>query len=83
MMNGTPLVAFNNGGPPETILKGKTDYLVEFCFLNDFGKKVDSIINNKENYIHFSQNCINHVLDKFDFEKNFLDFKNKILDLSI
>ena len=39
MINGTPVIAFNMGGPKETILNGKTGYLIKNHDLNMFAEK--------------------------------------------
>ena len=76
MLNGTPVIAFKNAGPTETILEGKTGYLIKDFDLNDFARKVIKIIEDENIYKKFSKNGINHIINNFNFNQSFIDLEN-------
>ena len=61
MACGTPVIAFNKPGPNETIIDGKTGYLVD-----DYSEMLLSIDNIGEIK---RVNCRNHVVNNFDYKK--------------
>ena len=76
IVNGTPVIAFKNGGPSETILDGKTGFLIDDFNLNLFAKKVLEIIEDDNTYLEFSKNGIVHVKNYFAHEKSFKKLEN-------
>lgn len=76
MLNGTPVVAFKNAGPAETILDGNTGFLIKDFDLNDFARKVIKIIEDENLYRKLSKNGINHVRDNFNFDQSFIELEN-------
>jgi len=78
MKNGTPVVAFE-GGPSDTIVNGKSGYLIKNYDINDFSIKAIRILKNKELYRKFSQ-CGNQIVkDNFNIEHTVSDLE-KILE---
>ncbi len=75
MKNGTPVIAFKEGGPSETILDGKTGYLIKFNDIEDFARKASMLIRNKELYEEFLNNAIKHVEKNFAYGKCISDFE--------
>ncbi len=66
MACGVPVVAVNEGGYQETVIDGKTGYLVE----RDpelLAKKLDFILENKEIREKMEKNARNHVENKWDW----------------
>ena len=76
MLNGTPIVAFNNAGPAETIIDGNTGFIIKDFDLNDFARKVIKIIEDENLYRKLSKNGINHVRDNFNFDQSFIELEN-------
>ena len=68
MINGTPVIAFNLGGPNETIINGKTGFLAEPYYYSDFAQKAINIVKNKDLRERFAINAIKHIKSKFDLE---------------
>ena len=75
MKNGTPVVAFE-GGPSDTIINGKSGYLVKSHDIPDFSLKAIRVLKNKELYEKFSQFGKQLVTDNFDIEKTVSDLEN-------
>lgn len=75
MKNSTPVIAFREGGPSETILEGRTGYLIKFNDLGDFAGKASMLIRNKKLYEEFSNNAIKHVEKNFSYDKCISDFE--------
>jgi len=59
MACGTPVIAFNKGGPKETIINGETGFLVE-----DYTQMIEAVSRIKE---IDRIKCRKHVLDNFDY----------------
>ena len=66
----TPVIAFEGGGPSETIQDGKTGFLIKNFDLEDFAEKAIDLIMNKELYYTFCQNAKYHVTNNFNFERS-------------
>jgi len=62
---GVPVVGFNSGGFPETILNYKTGFIVEDRNSKAMANKIKYLINNPNIYNNFSIACIKHA-NKFD-----------------
>jgi len=71
MACGAPVVAYANGGLKETIIDGKTGFLVkEEKGINELIKKTKMIISLSQNdYKNMSQQARNHVVKNFSVEK--------------
>ncbi|MFX1392260.1 MAG: glycosyltransferase family 4 protein [Promethearchaeota archaeon] len=69
MFNGTPVIAFEEGGPKETILDGKTGYLIKNRNLNEFAEKAINLMKDKELYNKFSENAKEHVKTNYCYKK--------------
>ncbi|MFX0136210.1 MAG: glycosyltransferase family 4 protein, partial [Candidatus Hodarchaeota archaeon] len=67
---GTPVVAFK-GGPSETIIDGKTGYVVKYNAIDDFAEKAIKIIKNKEFRDSFSKYGKNEIIKKFSFQESY------------
>ena len=78
MKNGTPVVAFE-GGPSETIIDGKSGYLIKNNDINDFSIKAIRILKNKELCEKFSQFGKQNVKANFNIEQTVSDLE-KILE---
>ena len=71
MKNGTPVIAFEEGGPAETIMNGQSGYLIKNYDLDDFAQKALRLLKDKTLYTNFSINAVEHVRKCFSFEKGF------------
>ncbi|MFX1392261.1 MAG: glycosyltransferase family 4 protein [Promethearchaeota archaeon] len=76
MKYGTPVIAFEGGGPSETILDGKTGYLIKQGDLNGFAQKAIILMKDKELYKKFSENAKKHVNDNFSFEQSVMKLES-------
>jgi len=74
MKNGTPVIAFNRGGPSETILDGKTGFLIKNKDYQEFAQKSIQLITDKMLYEKFSTNAKQYVKKKYNFEENVSNF---------
>ncbi len=79
MKNGTPVIAFREGGPQETIINGKTGFLIKKNLINEFVKKAIFLIENKDVYEDFSKNCTAHIKKNYNFQEYLIRFE-KILE---
>jgi glycosyltransferase involved in cell wall biosynthesis len=68
MLNGTPVVTFE-GGPSETVIDGKTGFVINSNEINNFSQKALALLEDKELNKQFSQNGIEHVKQNFSIEK--------------
>lgn len=76
MLVGTPILAFDNAGPSETIKNGKTGYLIKCYDINDFAKKAVNLIKDTPLYKKFSENAKEHDRNYYNFEKSFSNLKH-------
>lgn len=70
MACGTPVVAWNSGGPSETVIDGITGYKVKPYNLNDLTQKTINLLSNEELKRKMSQNAVSHVQQHFTWEKH-------------
>jgi glycosyltransferase involved in cell wall biosynthesis len=63
--HGVPSIAWDNAGPRESVINGKTGFLVKYRDINEFADKINTLINNEELRNEMSNNCI-------EFAKTFL-----------
>ncbi len=68
MLNGTPVIAFE-GGPSETVLDGKTGYVIKTNDLSSFAQKAIRLIEDKDLNKEFSKRGRKHVMNNFSIEK--------------
>lgn len=70
MKNGTPVIAFEGAGPSETIINGKTGYLIIYGEFNKIARKTINLIKDIELRDSFSKNAREHVRKKFSIEES-------------
>ncbi len=75
MIYGTPVIAFK-GGPSETIINGKTGYVVRYNEINDFAEKAIKIIKNKAYKDSFSKYVENEIIKNFSFKESYLKLES-------
>ncbi|MFX1454505.1 MAG: glycosyltransferase family 4 protein [Promethearchaeota archaeon] len=68
MINGTPVIAFE-GGPSETIVDGKTGFVINNDDIKSFSEKALLLIQDEEMNKLFSINGIEHVKQNFSLKK--------------
>lgn len=68
--HGVPVVAWNAGGPMETVVNGKTGYLVKPYDTIDFSRKIGILLKDKNKRDEMGRNAWNHVKDNFSWEKH-------------
>jgi colanic acid/amylovoran biosynthesis glycosyltransferase len=73
---GLPVIGFDSGGFPETIINKKTGYTVKDRDVKAMVKKIRSLINNPKQFEIMSSNAISHSKN-FDLDNTF----KKYLDL--
>jgi colanic acid/amylovoran biosynthesis glycosyltransferase len=76
---GLPVIGFDSGGFPETIIENKTGILVKDKDYNDLSKSIETLINNAELYKSMSDYAIEHVQKNFNANctsKKYVDFYN-------
>ena len=66
---GLPVVGFNSGGFPETLIDGKTGFLVPDRDVEAMAKAVEKLINDSELFLQMSKQARQHVVENFSFEK--------------
>jgi glycosyltransferase involved in cell wall biosynthesis len=69
MKNGTPVVAFE-GGPSDTIIDGKTGFIIKNIDLDRFAAKAIEIIRNNSLRSELSKNSIEHIRNNFNIEES-------------
>ncbi|MFH1650301.1 MAG: glycosyltransferase family 4 protein [Candidatus Woesearchaeota archaeon] len=67
MSCGTPVVAHNSGGPRETVIDGKTGFLVNNE--KEYAEKIIKLLSDKKLYAEFSKNARQRVLKDFSLER--------------
>ena len=67
---GTPVIAFE-GGPSETIINGKTGFVIKSGDIEDFAEKFLSLIENESLREAFSKDAIINVQENFTFDQGF------------
>ncbi|MFW9896174.1 MAG: glycosyltransferase family 4 protein [Candidatus Thorarchaeota archaeon] len=80
MKNGTPVIAFE-GGPSETIIDGKTGYIIKTNDLKDFAKKTLILIEEEDLCEQFSESGINHVRENFNLAKTVSSLENILINI--
>lgn len=67
---GLPVIGFNSGGFPDTIIDNKTGFVVRDRDFKELSKKILFFINNPNLYKIFSKNSIEHA-KKFNLDKTY------------
>lgn len=80
MKNGTPVIAFE-GGPSETVVDGKTGYIVKTDDLNDFAQKALKLLEEKPIYKQFSERGNGQVRQNFSLEKGILSLEKILINI--
>ncbi|TCK68826.1 colanic acid/amylovoran biosynthesis glycosyltransferase [Winogradskyella wandonensis] len=65
---GLPVIGFNSGGFPDTLIDGITGFLVEDKNINAMSSEVEKLINNPNLLSSISENAIKHVRENFDLK---------------
>ena len=69
MASGTPVLAVNEGGYKETVVDGKTGYLLE-REPKKFAEKIEYLAGNKEKALALGMKGREHVLKNFNWKKH-------------
>lgn len=69
MLNNTPVISFNSGGPSEIITNNSDGYLIDEENTSEFSGKIIELIDNNEMLNEFSENARNKVISKFNRDK--------------
>jgi glycosyltransferase involved in cell wall biosynthesis len=80
MKNGTPVIAFE-GGPSETIVDGKTGYIIKTNNFDDFAQKTLMLMEEEKLYEQFSKSGKKHVLQNFNLEKGISSLETILRDI--
>ena len=81
MINGTPVIAFNLGGPNETIINGKTGFLAEPYNYSDFAQKAIKIVKNKDLQERFANNAVRHIKSNFNLKTCINNFESILINI--
>ncbi|MHA1491512.1 MAG: glycosyltransferase family 4 protein [Promethearchaeota archaeon] len=81
MKNGTPVITFG-GGPSETIINGKTGYVIKNNDLDDFTQKAINLIKNKKLNTEFSNNAIKHIRKNFNYDQCISNLESILLKIA-
>ena len=80
MKNGTPVIAFE-GGPSETIVDGKTGYIIKTNNYDDFAQKSLLLMEEDTLYKQFSEHGKKHVRQNFSLEKGVSSLETILQDI--
>ena len=67
---GVPVVAWNHAGPTVTVVNNKTGYLAKPYSVEDFAKKIVSVISDKNKRVELGKNAWEHVKKNFSWQKH-------------
>lgn len=75
---GTPVITYNTGGSPESIIKDKTGFVVEQADIPKMAEFINIILNSEEKYKKF---CIEEskVFDKYTQFQKYINLYDSIL----
>lgn len=68
MSSGTPVIASKSGGVVDTIINGKTGYLIKPNDVNELVSKIEYLLENDQLCIQMSQNARKHVEENFTWD---------------
>ena len=77
MSSGLPIVASETGGIQESVVKGKTGYLVSPGDIEGYGRRLQQLIDNPDRRDRFGQNGRERVKDRYSKEV----FRDSFLEL--
>lgn len=72
---GTPVVSIKEGGPVETIVNGKTGYLVQ----KDSGKYLDMVLSAIANNIKMGKSARENIINKWTWKKTLKKFDKYLI----
>ncbi len=78
---GLPVVAFDNGGIPEVVKKGKTAFLTPLLKAKPFEKAMDTLLGDPELRRAMGDTAKKHVREHHDLDKNYRMMEKKLRDL--
>lgn len=70
MACGTPVVAWNSAGPSETIVDGVTGFLAKPYVLEDFGRKITTVVTDHDLKKRLGANALSHALSNYTWERH-------------
>lgn len=74
--SGTPVVAWDKGGPTVTVVNNKTGYLVKPYKFSDMAKKVIKLLKDKKQRGKMGKNAFEHIKNNFSWERH-IDIMDK------
>lgn len=80
MAAGTPVVAWDNGGPKYTLKDDTGGFLAKTFNVEDFSQKIIKIVTKKETFKNQSQLAIERVKDKYTYKKHNDRIKETVLE---
>ncbi len=69
MACGVPCIGTNIGGIPEVIQHKENGYIEELGDVQAFADRILTLLEDKEKYLQFSRNAINHVKTNFSSDQ--------------
>ncbi len=78
MAAGTPVIAWNNGGPTGTVKNGQTGFLIEAYDTEEFAKRMLELVNDKALVERMGRSAHRWATDVFSYEKH-----NRILETQL
>lgn len=75
MSCGVPVIAVNEGGYRETVINGKTGYLIKRS-AKDLYDKINLLINNQKLLKNMENNCRKYILENWTWQKNIKILEN-------
>jgi len=80
MMAGTPVVAWNEGGPSCTVINGLTGLLARPWRVSDFASKVKDILNaSEERYNQWCFDARKHAVKYYSYQRHYEIVENTLL----
>lgn len=70
MAAGLPVISYDYGGPRETIVDGKTGYLVESKRPDLLAEKIEWFLDNRQALAEMGKNARRHVEENFSLDKH-------------
>jgi len=70
MSAGTPVVAWNKGGPTDSVIDGETGFLAKPYEITDFAQKIALLLRDPALRFKMGERAIEHVKKNFSWEKH-------------
>jgi len=83
MFEKAPVVAWDEAGPKETVVNGRTGYLIKPYDLDDFGKKVLRLLTNKSLNKKMGQAGFKRAREKFTWQRHIDILEEKLRELAL